>query len=110
MLKVDQAMNILDLHHQGHSIRTIAQMTGFSRNTVRKVLRGQHPLRPPSPQRASKLEPYHDYLKQRFQEYSLSAVRLLAEIQPMGYQGSIDRKSTRLNSSHIQKSRMPSSA
>jgi len=89
MLKVDQAMDILDLHHQGHSIRAIAQLTGVSRNTVRKVLRGQHPLRPPSPQRASQLEPYHDYLTKRFQEYGLSAVRLLEEIRPMGYSGSI---------------------
>jgi hypothetical protein len=69
MLKVDQAMDILDLHRQGQSIRAIAQATGFSRNTIRKVLRGQHPLRPPSPRRASKLEPYHDYLRQRRQEY-----------------------------------------
>ncbi len=89
MLKVDQAMDILDLHRQGQSIRAIAQATGFSRNTIRKVLRGQHPLRPPSPRRASKLEPYHDYLRQRRQEYGLSAVRLLAEIRPMGYTGSV---------------------
>ena len=89
MLKVDQAMDILDLHRQGHSIRTIVQLTGCSRNTVRKVLRGQHPLRPPSPRRASKLEPYHDYLTKRFQEYGLSAVRLLEEIRPMGFTGSI---------------------
>jgi transposase len=89
MLKVDQAMDILDLHRQGHSIRAIVQMTGFSRNTVRKVLRGEHPLRPPSPRRASKLEPYYDYLTQRFQEYGLSAVRLREEIRAMGYAGSI---------------------
>jgi transposase len=89
MLKVDQAMEILDLQRQGHSIRAIAEMTGISRNTVRKVLRCQHPLRPPSPRRASKLEPFHDYLKQRFQEYGLSAVRLLEEVRPMGYEGSI---------------------
>ena len=30
--------------------------------------------------------------------------------QPLGTKGELDRKSTRLNSSHIQKSRMPSSA
>jgi transposase len=89
MLKVDQAMDILDLHRQGHSIRAIVQLTGWSRNTVRKVLRGQRPLRPPTPQRASQLEPYQDYLTQRFQDYGLSAVRLLEEIQPMGYDGSI---------------------
>jgi transposase len=89
MLKVDQAMDILDLHHQGHSIRAIARMTHVSRNSVRKLLRGQHSLQPPSPRRASKLEPYHDYLTKRFQEYGLSAVRLLAEIRPMGYTGSL---------------------
>ena len=34
------------------------------------------------------------------------------EIEPFSYKGIelLDRKSTRLNSSHIQKSRMPSSA
>jgi transposase len=89
MLKVDQAMDILDLQRQGHSIRAICELTGVSRNTVRKVLRGQHPLRPPSPRRVSKLEPYHDYLTQRFQEYGLSAVRLLEEIRPMGFTGSV---------------------
>ena len=81
-------MDILDLHHQGHSIRAIAAMMNLSRNTVRKVLRGQHSLQPPSPKRGSKLEPYHDYLTQRFQQYGLSAVRLLEEIRPMGYTGS----------------------
>jgi transposase len=89
MLKVDHAMDILDLHHQGHSIRAIAVMMNLSRNTVRKVLRGQHSLQPPSPKRASKLEPYHDYLTNRFQEYGLSAVRLVEEIRPMGYTGSV---------------------
>ena len=37
----------------------------------------------------------------------LVSVNILAEL---GFSGGSDRKSTRLNSSHIQKSRMPSSA
>ena len=53
------------------------------------MLRGEHSLRPPSPQRDSKLEPFHDYVRQRFTEYQLSAVRLLEEIRPMGFTGSI---------------------
>ena len=89
MIKVDQFMDIHDLHRQRHSIRTIARITGHSRNTVRKVLRGEHDLKcRPSP-RPSKLDPFKDYLRQRFEQYRLSAVRLIEEIRPMGYAGSL---------------------
>ena len=37
MIKVDQFMDIKQLHREGHSIRDVARMTGHSRNTVRKV-------------------------------------------------------------------------
>jgi transposase len=89
MIKVDQFMDVKLLKQQGHSIRDIARLTGLSRNTVRKVLRGQHDLKFHAPARNSCLEPFHDYLRQRYAEYRLSAVRLLAEIQPMGYAGSL---------------------
>lgn len=82
-------MDILLLHKQGLSIRDIARQTSLSRNTVRKVLRGHHDLtRKPAP-RASKLDPFKDYLRRRRAELPLSAVRLLQEIGPMGYAGSI---------------------
>jgi len=89
MLKVDQALNIRDLKKEGHSIRSIAEETGHSRNTVRKVLRGEHKLSPPSPVRSSKLDPFKPYVKKRYVEHGLSAVRLLEELEPMGYTGSI---------------------
>lgn len=41
MIGVSLHMDILVLHKQGLSIRDIARQTGLSRNTVRKVLRGQ---------------------------------------------------------------------
>jgi len=44
MIKVDQLMHIKQLHAEGHSIRDIARVTGHARNTVRKVLRGEHEL------------------------------------------------------------------
>lgn len=89
MIKVDQFMDIKELQQQGHSIRDIARITGLARNTIRKVLRGEHAMKmQPSP-RDSLLDPFKDYLCQRFQEHGLSAVRLLEEIQPMGYTGSI---------------------
>lgn len=42
MIGVDLFMDIHLLHRQGLSIRDIARQTALSRNTVRKVLRGQH--------------------------------------------------------------------
>lgn len=90
MLKVDQYMEITQLSRDGHSIRDIARLTGLSRNTVRKVLRGEHDLRMKQTPRRSILDPYKDYLKARFESHGLSAVRLIEEIRPMGYGGSID--------------------
>jgi transposase len=53
------------------------------------VLRGQHtPTRQPA-SRSSKLDPFKDYLRQRRAEHPLSAVRLIEEIRPMGYTGSL---------------------
>ncbi len=92
MLKVDQSMNIKELKHEGHSIRDIARLTGHSRNTVRKILRGEHTLHMNVPDRPSKLDPYKDYLRERFEAHGLSAVRLIAEIAPMGYVGSMAPK------------------
>jgi transposase len=82
-------MDIRQLTREGHSIRSIARVTGLSRNTIRRVLRGEHDLKRKSSSRASKLDPYHEYLRKRRAECPLSAVRLMAEIRPMGYEGSI---------------------
>jgi transposase len=89
MLKVDQFMDIKLLHQQGQSIREIARLTGLSRNTVRKALRGEHSLKFQTPARGSLLDPFKDYVRQRYDAYGLSAVRLIDEIRPMGYQGSL---------------------
>jgi transposase len=89
MIGVDQMMDIRDLNRQGHSIRAIARITGLSRNTIRRVLRGEHSLKREASPRGSKLDPFKDYLRRRRAEYPLSAVRLLAEIRPMGFDGSI---------------------
>lgn len=89
MIKVDQFMEIKELHQQGHSIRDMARLTGLSRNTVRKVLRGEHTLRIDAGPRGSQLDPFKEYLRQRYEAHGLSAVRLIEEIRPMGYAGSI---------------------
>lgn len=89
MLNLDQFMNIRFLQKQGHSVRQIARMTGHSRNTVRKLLRATTAPTPTLRERASKLDAHRDYLTERWQAHRLSAVRLLAEIQPRGFAGSV---------------------
>jgi transposase len=89
MLKQEQWMDIKLLRKQGHSIRAIAEMSGHSRNTIRRILR-QDAFQPyKQPERSSKLDNFKVYLAERFQSCRLSAVRLLAEIRPMGYTGSL---------------------
>jgi len=89
MIKVDQFMDIRELQRQGHSIRDIGRLTGLSRNTVRKVLRGEHAMKVQTAPRDSLMDPFKDYLRGRYETHGLSAVRLLEEIRPMGYSGSI---------------------
>jgi transposase len=90
MLTVEEWMDVQMLARQGHSQRQIAALTGYSRNTVAKILAEPAPTPFRKPSRSSKLDPFKPYLDRRFRQYPLSAVRLLAEIRPMGYHGSID--------------------
>lgn len=80
-------MDILLLHKQGHSIRAIVRETGHSRNSVRRILREGAPRSFRTPARPSKLDPFKDYLRQRFEAHGLSAVRLTQEIRKMGFTG-----------------------
>jgi len=82
-------MDIRSLHKEGHSIKAIARMTGRSRNTIRRVLREAGFAGFYKSQRISCLDSYKPYLRDRYEECALSAVRLLPEIQAMGYTGSI---------------------
>lgn len=88
MLQLPDYMDILALKKEGRSIRAIAQITGHSRNTIRRVLRGEHSLEFKTPVKPSKLDAFKTYLTGRYQQYQLSAVRLLEEIKGMGYDGS----------------------
>lgn len=89
MLRVEEWMDIKDLHRQGYSIRAIADQTGSARNTVRRVLRAPVPAPAQRRHRASCLDPYKPYLLAREQTGRLSAVRLLEELRPQGYTGSV---------------------
>lgn len=81
-------MTIRELKAQGKSIRQIADITGHSRNTVRKYLRAKGlPERKQPPPRPSKLEPFEEYLRARMAEGVINCVVLLREIRRLGYKG-----------------------
>jgi transposase len=92
MLGMKTTEDWLDIHmlrKQGHSIRKIARLTGNSRNTIRRILREKAPAGYDVSGRISLLDPFKEYAKKRYEECALSAVRILEDIKPMGYKGSI---------------------
>ena len=69
-------------------IRGIAQELGVSRNSVRKYLRSPGvPREKPRSRRASKLDPYTDYIDVRLSEGLDNCVVLLRELRALGYNG-----------------------
>ena len=63
MLDVEERMEISVLSKHGGSIRSIARVTGRSRNTVRRYLRGGNDIaarRKPGPKRIAKLDPWEN--------------------------------------------------
>lgn len=89
MLHTEQWMDIHLFQKQGLSIRAIAARTGHSRNTVRKMLRAKEPPAFKTPARANTLDAFAEYVTRRYHECGLSGVRLLEELRPMGFTGSI---------------------
>ena len=81
---------IHQLRNDGLSISAIARRLNLSRPTVRKFLRcNQNDSdKALSIRRASKLDPYRDYLNERLKQCpELTGTRLLREINKLGYQG-----------------------
>ncbi len=79
---------IIEMHHEGKSIREIVRTLGVARNTVRWYLRnpglrhqGKRAKRP------SKLEPFTDYIKKRLAAGVFNCVVLLRELRAQGYTG-----------------------
>jgi transposase len=81
---------VQELHTAGMSLRKIGEELGLARNTVRKYFRQtpEPPLPTPRPLRASRLDPYEDYLLQRWSQGERNAAQLHREISERGYPGS----------------------
>jgi transposase len=81
---------VQELHAAGMSLRKIGEELGLARNTVRKYFRQapEPPLPTPRPLRASQLDPYEDYLLERWSQGERNAAQLYREIRERGYLGS----------------------
>ncbi len=80
---------VQELHAAGMSLRKIGEELGLARNTVRKYFRQapEPPLPTPRPLRASQLDPYEDYLLERWSQGERNAAHLYREIRARGYPG-----------------------
>ena len=83
------SQQVQELHATGMSLRKIGEELGLARNTVRKYVRRapEPPLPTPRPLRASQLDPYEDYLLERWSQGERNAARLYREISERGYPG-----------------------
>ena len=96
MLKVEDRMELAVLRKHGGSIRELARVTGHSRNTVRRYLRGGEAAgaRKPATKRAEKLDDFKDYIVDRMRAASparIPAAVLFREIKERGYRGGVTR-------------------
>jgi len=88
MVRLEEWMNILQLHKQGLSISDIARRSGRDRKTIRSYLK--QPCQPPKRKpitHPTKLDPFKDYLVKRWDEGVSNAVKLPGEINRQGYIG-----------------------
>lgn len=92
LAKTEQKQHLVDqvktLHQEGTSIHLIATRLNLARNTVRRYLRVEGPPRStPRPRKPTLLDPYDDYLCERFKQGESNASQLFEELKEKGYRG-----------------------
>jgi transposase len=89
MISQEDWMNLKILHHQGLSIRAIAQQTGLARQTVKRALAQTVPTTyTPRPPQVRKLDPYLGHLSAALETRPwIKASGLFREIWALGYRG-----------------------
>ena len=86
-LTEEQIALVLKFFKETGFIRQTAKKAGVSRKAVRRVLKQGPVHAPASHPRLSKLDPYKAKIGLLVREQNLSAVRVLEEIQELGYDG-----------------------
>jgi len=80
---------VVNLHQQGMGVRAITRQVGISRNTVRRYLQAESfPEQGLRRKRASRLDPYLPYLRERWETGCQNAAQLFGELKDRGYRGS----------------------
>lgn len=88
MIKQKQWVEMRNLYAQGMKKAAIARHLGVNRKTIANNLkRIESPVYKRQVIKASKLEPYKEYIKIRLEQYDLTASKLYEEIQKQGYTG-----------------------
>jgi transposase len=89
--KWELQQRVHELHSQGVGMRRIAVQLSLAHNTVRKYARLPVPVEPPEPTprppRASKLDDYEEFLRQRWAEGCRNAALLFRELKERGFNG-----------------------
>ncbi len=98
---------IKDAFKETGSIRKTAVLLKVSRNAVRRALRSTPSAPAGKTSRPSKLDPYKAKISYLVREKDLSAVRILEEIQPLGYSGGYTILKDYIRSVRIRKTRGP---
>lgn len=96
MIEWERRVRLRHYLDEGYSQTEIAELLGMSRRTIYRWIKSgeldrdldEPPRYRPRPQKARKLDPYREYVRQRLEELpDLTATRLFREIQASGYIG-----------------------
>ncbi len=89
MITMEVFMDIISLHRQGMSLRTIAKKLGVHRNTVKKYVEGgPMPLYRKGMERKSILDPYRQLIDDFLAEDDYQATWIHERLQKLGFTGS----------------------
>ena len=89
MITMEVFMDIISLHRQGMSLRTIAKKLGVHRNTVKKYVEGGPvPLYRKGTKRNSILDPYRQLIDDYLAEDDYQATWIHERLQKLGFTGS----------------------
>lgn len=88
LIELEEMFVIKDMKSRGMYIKDIARILDRDPKTISKYVKSDKlPEYKKRPQRASKLDPYKEYILERMNDGCLNSAVILEEIQAMGYTG-----------------------
>mgnify|MGYP001817271303 FL=1 len=107
MITTEVFMDIIAMHRQGLSMRSIAKKLGIHRNTVKKHIEGNAlPHYRKQKRQESILDPYRQIIDDYLEEDSYQATWILEKLKYMGYTGSYETVRDHVRAVKKQRSRL----